>query len=66
MVVAGVGTAGGKNVARWLLSNECLRSLLSLLFALHMRRDNLVFDGAIKGQSLETACVEHVVCTCSE
>ena len=39
--------------------------LWHVICLLCMRRDSLIFHGGKEGQTLEIACVEHVVCTCS-
>ena len=62
MEVAEVGTPGGRRV-----SQSLLRKATQFLFPwliiclLCMCHDNLIFHGIKEGQSLATACVEHVV-----
>ena len=63
MEVPEVNAPEGNKVTGSFLRNEFLCPLPCLLVALHMRRDNSIFHGVSKGQSLETKCVEHVVCT---
>ena len=42
--MAEVSTPGGKEVTRSLRRNECLRSLICLLFALLISCDKLIFN----------------------
>ena len=65
MDVAEVGAPEGKKVTRLLLRNEYRYSSPCHLFFLPISRDELIFHENNEGQSSETACVEHAVCTCS-
>ena len=62
--VAEVGEPEGKKVAWSLLCDECLHFLMCHFFALPIGCDKLIFHEIQEGKSLETACVEHVVCMC--
>ena len=59
------GAPGRKKVPQSLLHKAIIHSFASHLFALHMCCRNVIFHGIKEDESLETACVEHVVCKCS-
>ena len=63
MEVADVGAPGGKKVTRSLLRKA--NSFAYILIDLHVCPDNVIFHVIKEGRSLEIACVEHVVCTCT-
>ena len=62
--VAEVGALEGREVAWLLLRDECLHPLICHLLALPIGRDKLIVHEIQEGQSWETACDEHVGCTC--
>ena len=62
--VTEIDTPEGKKVARLLLRDECLHSLICNLFALPIGRDKLISNESKEGQSSHTTFVEHVLCTC--
>ena len=66
MDVAEVGAPGVRKVSRSLLRKaKQIFILLHTICLLCMCSDGLIFHGVIGGQTLETACFEHVVCMCS-
>ena len=66
MEVTEVGAPAGRKVRRSFLRKRKQVFIRWLIIYLRcMCRDNLIFHGIKRGESLVTACVEHVVCTCS-
>ena len=66
MDVVEAGAPGGRKVTRSLLRKaKQIFILLHIICLLCMCCDNLIFHGVKEGQTLEIACLEHVVCTCS-
>ena len=61
------GAPGRKKVPQSLLhkAKQFFILFASHLFALHMCCRNVIFHGIKEDESLETVCVEHVVCKCS-